>query len=253
MAGKTVATSNEEKELAMFSSDRPDWVQDTGRGSEEVSSNDMSLPRLQIIQDLSPQRKKGKAEYIEGAEEGMIFNSATNELYPTKGVIIVPCFMRAEYVAWKDRDAGGGFGGAFETEEEAEAWVSSQENAAAWDINYTNQHFCVMVMPGHTAERPKLQDVVISMSRSQLKVSRKWNTTIQQAGGDRFSRAYRLAVVQDRSEKGEYFNWSATPLGWAPKEVYARGEEVYELVKTGKRDVSRQDLNTAERVDPNDM
>lgn len=252
MAGKNVATQNEDQDLALFGADRPDYVTDNGRGSEEVSSNDMSLPRLSIIQDLSPQRKKDKPEYIDGATEGMVFNTATNELF-TKPIVFVPCYMRAEYVVWKDRNAGGGFGGAFATEAEAEEWVESQEDSAAWEVNYTNQHFGIMVMPGHTKENPKLQDVVISMSRSQLKVSRKWNTMIQQAGGDRFSRAYKLSVVQDRSEKGEYYNWSAASIGFVPKEIFDRAEAVYEAVKTGTRDVSRKDEGRAERTDPNDM
>lgn len=252
--GKNVATQNEEQALALFGGDRPEWVQDSARGSEGVTTNDLSLPRLSIIQDLSPQRKKDKAEYIEGASEGMIFNTATGELYEKGQVIVVPAFFRAEYTVWKDRDQGGGFGGAFDTEAEAEEYISKQDNPAAYDVVYTHQHFCVMVLPGHTKENPKLQDVVISMSKSQLKPSRKWNTTIQQAGGDRFCRGYKLSVVSDRSEKGEFYNWSVTPLGFVPKEVYDRGEQVYEAVKSGARDVSRQDDRaTVERHDPNDM
>lgn len=251
---KNVATQNEDQELALFGGERPDWVQDTARGSEGVTTNDLSLPRLSIIQDLSPQRKKDKAEYIEGASEGMIFNTATGELYDKGSVIVVPSFFRAEYTVWKDRDQGGGFGGAFDTEAEAEEYINKQENPAAWDVVYTHQHFCVMVCPGHTTANPKLQDVVISMSKSQLKPSRKWNTTIQQAGGDRFCRAYKLSVVGDRSEKGEFYNWSVTPLGFVPEEIYKRGEAVYEAVKSGARDVSRQDdRETAPRHDPNDM
>lgn len=255
MARKEVATQNEDQDLALFGGDRPDWVGDTARGSEQVSTNDLTLPRLSIIQDLSPQRKRDKAEYIEGAAEGMLFNTATGELYPNGSVIVVPCFFRAEHTVWKDRNQGGGFGGAFDTEEAAQAWIEQQENPAAWDVNYTHQHFCVMVLPGHTAAAPKLQDIVISMSKSQLKPSRKWNTMAQQLGGDRFSRAYRLSVVQDRSEKGEFFNWSAQALGYVPEEIYKRGEAVYEAVKSGARDVSRADVDRgqAERHDPSDM
>lgn len=254
MAKNQVAAKDENQELAMFGGDRPEWVQDSSRGSEGVTTNDLSLPRLSIIQDLSPQRKRDKAEYIEGATEGMIFNTATGELYSNGSVIVVPSFFRAEYTVWKDRDQGGGFGGAFDTEAAAEAFIQQQENPAAWDVNYTHQHFCVMVCPGHTKENPKLQDVVISMSKSQLKPSRKWNTTIQQAGGDRFCRAYKLSAVADRSEKGEFYNWSVAPLGFVPKDIYDRGEAVYDAVKSGARDVSRQDDRpSAERHDVNDM
>lgn len=251
MSKKELAVQ-EEQELAIFGNERPDYVTDTSRGSEQVSSDDMSLPRLTIIQDLSPQRKKSNDEYIEGAEEGMIFNTANNQLFK-KPVVIVPCFFRSEFVAWKDRNAGGGFGGAFGTEEEAEDYISAQENPAAWEVQYTHQHFCVLVHPHHTAEKPALEDVVLSMSRSQLKPSRKWNTVIQTSGGDRFSRAYRLSVVSDRSDKGEFYNWKMDQLGFVPKEIFDRAEQVYEAVKSGTVDVSRKVDNAPERHDDNDM
>lgn len=246
-----VAVKDENNALALFGNERPDYVTDTSRGSEGITTDDLSLPRLSIIQDLSPQRKKGKDEYIEGAEEGMVFNTASNALYD-KPILIVPCFFRGEYVAWKDRDSGGGFGGAFATQEEADKWVDSQEQPDLWDVSYTHQHFCVMVHPDHTAERPHLEDVVLSMSRSQLKPSRKWNTMVSQAGGDRFSRAYRLSVVQDKSQKGEFFNWKLDQLGFVPKDIFDRAEAVYEAVSSGARDVSRADTR-GEREDPNDM
>jgi len=46
--------------------ERPAWMGDSIRGSEEVTIQDVTIPRLSIIQDLSPQRKKNNAEYIEG-------------------------------------------------------------------------------------------------------------------------------------------------------------------------------------------
>lgn len=248
---KEVANVNEEQALALFGNDRPDYVTDTGRGSEGVTTDDMSLPRLSIIQDLSPQRKKSEDAYIDGAEEGMIFNTASNTLYSSGQVTVIPCFFRAEYVAWKDRLKGGGFGGAFATEDEAQDWISRQESPADWDVSYTHQHFCTMVHPDHTEAKPHLEDVVISMSRSQLKPSRKWNTMVQQAGGDRFSRAYRLSVVQDKSEKGQFYNWQVKQLGYVPEHLFKKAEATYEAVKAGQRDVSRD--VPVDRADPADM
>lgn len=252
MAGKNVATVNEnENMLALFGEERPDHVTDTGRGSEGVTVDDMSLPRLSIIQDLSPQRKKSEDAYIDGAEEGMIFNTASNKLFPNAKITVIPCFFRAEYVVWKDRNKGGGFGGAFQTEEQAREAIKQLDDAQDWDVSYTHQHFCIMVYPDHTEAEPHLEDVVISMSRSQLKPSRKWNTMAQSAGGDRFSRAYTLSVVQDKSAKGAFFNWSAKQLGFIPKHLFQKAEATYEAVKSGQRDVARD--VPAERVDANDM
>ena len=43
--------------------------------------DDITIPRVDVLQALSPQRKKTNAEYIEGAEEGMLFNTVTKQLY----------------------------------------------------------------------------------------------------------------------------------------------------------------------------
>lgn len=252
MAGKNVVSKNEEdSELALFGAERPDYVTDTGRGSEGVTTDDMSLPRLSIIQDLSPQRKKQEDAYIEGAEEGMIFNTASNQLFSTGKVTVIPCFFRAEYVVWKDRKKGGGFGGAYATEEEARAAIALLEDAADWDVSYTHQHFCIMVHPDHTAAKPHLEDVVVSMSKSQLKPSRKWNTMVQSAGGDRFARAYVLNVIQDKSSKGDFYNWSVKQLGYVPEALFKKAEATYEAVKAGQKDVARD--VPVERADESDM
>lgn len=251
MAKSNAVAEKDQNAVALFGSERPDYITDTARGSEGVSTDDMSLPRLTIIQDLSPQRKKSEDAYIEGAEEGMIFNTASNELFPSGEIVVIPCYFRAEYVAWKDRKKGGGFGGAFASEQEAEDWISEQDDAADWEAQYSNQHFCILVHPDHTPEKPHLEDVVISMSKTQLKPSRKWNTMIQSAGGDRFSRAYRLTVIQESNNKGSFYNWSVKQLGYVPESLFKKAESVYEAVKAGQKDVSR-DVGGS-RVDKNDM
>ena len=50
-------------------------VADAGKGLQNVKTEDMSIPRLAIVQSGSPQRKKKDDKYIEGAEEGHVFNT----------------------------------------------------------------------------------------------------------------------------------------------------------------------------------
>ena len=64
----------------VLSEDRPDFMGNSQRGSEDVTIDDLTIPRVDIIQDLSPQHKKNKPEYIEGAEVGMLFNTVTGKL-----------------------------------------------------------------------------------------------------------------------------------------------------------------------------
>ncbi len=54
---------------------------DSNSGWEGTDSSDFSIPFLAIFQAGSPQIKKKGGEYVEGAEEGMLYNTATGEIY----------------------------------------------------------------------------------------------------------------------------------------------------------------------------
>jgi hypothetical protein len=217
------------------------------RGSEGVEADDLSIPRIQIIQDLSPQHKENKAEYIKGAKVGMAFNTATDTLY-VDGFVMVPVLFRKEYVIWKDRKAGGGFRGAFKSMDAARQELAQLEDKSQCDIVDTAQHFCLLV------NGDNVQEAVISMSKSQMKVSRKLNTIIRIGGGDRFSCAYQVSVVEDSSDKGEFYNWKVDQLGYCSKKLFETAERMYDAVKTGERDVSRTDSSAeATEVDDEDF
>ena len=54
---------------------------DAGRGLENVDKDCFAIPFLTILQSGSPQCKKSDGAYIKGAEEGMLFNTVTKDLY----------------------------------------------------------------------------------------------------------------------------------------------------------------------------
>jgi hypothetical protein len=216
--------------------ERPDFMAGHGRGSEEVKASDLAIPRLSIIQSLSPQRKKNDPAYIEGAEEGMIFNTVSRELYEG-GVTMVPCYFRPEWVLWKLQDFGGGFLGSYPSEEEGEKAWAQQENKNQCELVDTGNHFCLLLHPDGRAE-----EVVVSMSVSQQKISRQWNSMIRIAGGDRFERKYKLEAVAVQNKKGQdFFNWKVTQLGFVDKTTYDHAESLYEAMAAGKKTVAHGD------------
>jgi len=203
---------------------------DTARGSENVGSDDLVIPRIEIVQALSPARKKNDPGYIEGAEEGMLFNSLTRELYGTE-IMIVPVLFKKEYLVWKDRDNGGGFRGAFASKAEADVRVDEvkTEEKCEADAVETAQHF---VMVGHADGR--IEEAVLSMSRTKMKISRALNSLIRLNEGDRFSRVYRLGVVEETNSKNQaFFNYSIANMGYPVEAVYNKAESMYEGVTSG--------------------
>lgn len=69
-------------------------------GFEDEDSRDMIIPRVKVIQTLSPERKD------KIAEEGDIINSLTKEKY--NGKVFIPVFKFNNHIWWKDRASGGG-------------------------------------------------------------------------------------------------------------------------------------------------
>lgn len=233
---KTNLAVKEAEQFELVTNEAPDWLpQGAARGAENVGTDDMIIPRIELVQALSPARNKKDAAYIEGAEEGMLFNNVTRELYG-EAVTVVPVYYTKQFLIWKDRKQGGGgsngFRGAFATRELAEAEIArlGEDGLEATD---TAQHF-VLVRSGDG-----WTEAVLSMAKSKMKVSKRWNSLIRMSNTDSFARAYKLSSVTETNARNEsYFNYNVTPLGYVAKEIYERAEKLYETIRSGNVKVS---------------
>ena len=74
------------------------FEQDAGQGLGKLGQEDLALPFLKILGQLSPEVNKRDGKYVEGAEPGMIFNSVSGEVRTpdlAQGQhIAVPCYLR---------------------------------------------------------------------------------------------------------------------------------------------------------------
>lgn len=239
-------------EMAPFAAEAiPDYLkQGVARGSEEVKSSDMVLPRLELVQASSPIKEEN-----DDAREGHLFNSVTQELYGDL-VYFVPIYFRVEWLVWKDQDSGGGFFGSFPTQEQAEermrgliqddASLAGKSSAGKpiLEIVDTPVHYGLRITPEGICEQ-----IVISMPKSKSKVSRKWNAMIQIAGGDRFGRVYKISSFTDENKQGKKFkNFVIQPAGFPPKAVYEEAERVYETFRSGEVSVNHGSVGGADDV-----
>jgi hypothetical protein len=220
----------------MREADVPDYIKKgRGRGNEEVSTSDVLIPRIELVQALSPCIDKNDPAYIEGAEQGMFFNSVSRELYGER-VTVVPVFFQKQYLVWKDRKKGGGFRGAHNSAVEAAARIAEEpeKDRADFEAQETAQQLVIVIKEDGSTE-----EAVISMARTKLKVSKQLNSMIRMAGGDRFSRQYDIFGVQDSNDRGEkYWNIGITPNGFPHQEAYQKAEALYEAIASGHRKVN---------------
>jgi hypothetical protein len=205
------------------------------RGSEHVAMEDLVVPRIEIVQALSPCLKKNDAAYIEGAEVGMLFNSVTRELYGFK-VPVIPVHFKKQWLVWKDRKkGGGGFGGAYDTVQDANERIKQEDPAeqALWAPQDTAQQLVLVIKPDGDTE-----EALVSMARTKLKVSKNWNSLIRLNGFDRFSRFYILFSVDEMNANGDDYKNFAIANGGYPTELhYKKAEALYEAVASGERKI----------------
>ena len=57
------------------------FAADAGSGFENADKDSYAIPFIKLLQSMSPQCKKSNGAYIQGAEEGMLFNTVTEEAH----------------------------------------------------------------------------------------------------------------------------------------------------------------------------
>ena len=219
-------TEKKEGALATF-----DMEADAAQGAQNISQEDLALPFLKILGQLSPEVNKRDGKYVEGADPGKIINTVTNAFYDS--IEVVPCHYKRQYIEWADRGTSTGAPVAIH---EADSDIVSQTTRGKDykdrlpNGNYldnTANHFVLVL-----GDNP--ESALISMKSTQLKVSRKWNSMmmgIKMQGKNglftppTYSHIYKLKTVQMSNDKGTWFGWDVSKVG----PVSDRG--VYDIAK----------------------
>ena len=190
-------------------------------GLESVSAQDLSIPYLRILAQLSPQVNKRDGAYVQGAEAGMIYNTVENAVYSGEdGVSVIPCYYRRVYVEWKPREKGGGSVATYGSDDPIlkTTYKDDRGNDILPNGNLlTNTaEFYVLMLDTDGSPRRCL----ITMTSTQLKKARKWLTQMQTntargKNGNMFvmpmmSHIYTLSTVEERNDKGSWFGWEVS-------------------------------------------
>jgi hypothetical protein len=88
---------------------RPDFIPEGDKtGTEDITSEDIRLPRLGIAQGLSPQLTPGETSYIESLKLFEMFNDSTSEVYGKGPLYFVPVRRDVRCIEFIPRIEGGG-------------------------------------------------------------------------------------------------------------------------------------------------
>lgn len=182
-------------------------------GFETVSTSDLLIPRYTILQDLSPQVKQNRSEYIEGAQVGMIYNTATGML--AWEIEVIPAYYERRFIEWKpDR---GGFVRDYGTDPSIKDQCTMDEDGyTRWTPggNILQETMTFYVISISEGDLP----AIIPMSSVFMKHGRKWNSIMTsyrlpetRAQGKLWSRSFMLTTAPQQNDKGDWHGWQIDP------------------------------------------
>jgi hypothetical protein len=218
--------NSNEKQVATKKTSLPSSIlfeDDAGAGLQNVKSGSVALPILKLLQNGSGEAKKLNPNYVAGAEPGMFFNTVTKKLYSgEQGVMVIPCHYKLEYQEWSDFGTGQGRPENIYSDNSDILTKTTKDQMGKDRLpngNYiltVGQHF-VLVVDGSSTE-----SALISMSASQGKVSRKWNSMMLSITFDgkngpytpaSYSHMYKLTSILNSGKGNQWYGFSVTKMG----------------------------------------
>lgn len=215
-------------------------------GFENVDSKSLALPFLKVLGQLSPQVTQGDSQFIPEARAGMIYNTVTDELYDgAKGITVVPCYYKLEYIEWKDREKGAVAPvNVYSSDSDIMSKTTRGDDGKdrLENGNYieeTASHYVLIVEPDKTST------ALLTMKSTQRKKSKKWNSMMMSLRQKRksgagffkpapFTQRYSLKTVLEKNNLGSWFGWEIEHLGGVDsEEVMKAAFDFYESCKKG--------------------
>lgn len=158
------------------------FAEDAGTGMETISNDEVMVPRIALLQSMSPAVKKKGAEYVEDAEEGMFLNRISQKLYNgDTGMTVIPMNIRQTLVEFSSRDDGGNF------------IADHSDNLDLWDNTpYDDQKGGKYLESGNrlvksfeflvciVEDTGEISPALINFSSSQYKKGKQWFSQLRQ-------------------------------------------------------------------------
>ena len=211
---------------------------DASSGFENVKTTSLALPILKLLQNGSGEAQRRNQNYVEGAEPGMLLNTVTKQLYDgAKGVTVIPCHYKLEYQEWADFGTGSGRPENI-FPDGSDILAQTTQDGGGKDrlenghyILTVGQHFVIIVADGGA------EQALISMSSSQGKISRKWNSMMMSISLDgkngpytppSFSHAYKLTTVLNSGKGNQWYGYNVSKIGPVKDEaLYKHAKKFY--------------------------
>ena len=210
----TLPATKQESQVSPLSSEMEGLIDDMGTGLENVTGKDLVIPRLTILQGLSPQLNKAKAEFDKEAKNGDIYDVGMKQRF-AEPFLILPVHFMKQWLEWGPRNSDKGLVAIHNTEEVLQRCTPDERGKPTTpDGNYiqeTAQFFVLNVAANWRRSFLPMASTQLKKSRQLLtfateeRLTRKDGTTFMPP---LFYRLYTLGVVPESNAEGDWNGWS---------------------------------------------
>jgi len=264
MAKKAIATQDNHGVPSV-----PDYLKEhAGQGIEDVDKSVIIVPRIKLLQALSP-------EVAEGDEKsGDFFHTVAEESLGDK-IFMVPIYISTSYIMWRPRKDGGGIlaralDGVHWDCPDTEFEVKLDSGAhVTWHTGKTVQQSGLMnfgtsdpddrnsapaatmminiitVFPDHLDLSPSL----VSLSKSSEKVGKQFCSKIAIANAPSWGRKFEMYSFLDQNKNGDkFYNFKFRAAGFVEEKESVSYKETYEHFRSQRFKASDEESMDVDEV-----
>lgn len=240
-----------------------DFSADAGAGMENIDKDTLAIPFIKVLQSNSPECEPGK---VEGAQQGLFFNTITKEVF--KEIYVIPCAYQRRFIRWAPRQTGQGFKGEYLPTEIEAGKIEGMDNINGYvmfDVPKGANPFDDKGKPLYDVARDTRSHFVlyksasgnwgaaiISMAGSLVKKSKRWMSLIsgielKDAKGRPFrpasySHVYKLSSVKEEKAGNSWWSFDVTLAGKVDDaDAYSKAGEFHKQIVAGDVKVQHVD------------
>ena len=233
-------------------------------GTENISREDVTIPRLKIGQGLTAEVKEGLVK------DGDLFVNLGAQVVALKGAPLdfVPLAYAKEFILWRPREDNGGgilararpvwdekehrvrykwdkpntrfdvkLKGLVKVSWETQEYID-QDGLDQWGSENPNDNSSGIAATAHlnyVVALPAFGDMIVafSFSRTTTKAGKDLNGLLKQGRVPMFARLFTAKTFEQKNDKGEFNTVKIMPKGFVPEDAFNFYKGVSEQFQTG--------------------
>lgn len=187
----------------------------------DFGANDVTIPRIGVLNALSEELKKNSAKHIDGAAPGDLVDSGLGEILAKQGekFAFVPVARVREVIVWKPRQRGGGIVSRDPLVGTMEDWTANNgfklsSEKYEYKDDEGNEAIETWQYYGLVVNNADVYPAFLPMKKSNIKIAKGWNMKMSKiklpsgSTAPMFYSSWLIGSFLDSGNNNEWWNFS---------------------------------------------